>query len=259
MDTLHWEIRLPETSSLLEQDEEWILLMSEDGCEKIRLHEYPKLYRLPGLYEEVVYKRLRCDSPEVVVCMVKNEMERSKAVPAGIRALDFGAGNGMVGEWLRQEMSCEAVVGIDIIPEALVAARRDRPHVYDQYYIADLLAPDESTINELKSWKFNLLITVGALGFNDIPTIAFLNAFNLIENGGWAAFNIKDDFLSPKDRSGYREALNALMSGELEVYGMKTYCHRLSVSGKRLHYHAVVGRKRSDGKPSHADEWPPFR
>ena len=258
MDTLHWEVRLPETSSMLEQGEEWVLLMKGDCCEKIRIHEYSKFYRIPGLYEEVVCKRLKCDSPEVVVCMVKNEMEKSNADQTGIRALDFGAGNGIVGEWLRQEMDCGAVVGIDIIPEAIAAARRDRPGVYDEYYTMNLLALDEAKTRELRSWNFNLLVTVGALGFNDIPTRAFLNAFDLIEDDGWVAFNIKDEFLSPKDPTGYHEMLDSLMQRRLEVCGTKTYCHRLSVSGKRLHYRAVVGRKRSHGNPANTHGCRPF-
>ena len=33
------------------------------------------------------------------------------------------------------------------------------------------------------------MVTVTALGFGDIPTRAFIEAFNIIKNEGWVAFN----------------------------------------------------------------------
>ena len=54
--------------------------------------------------------------------------------------LDLGAGNGMVGEALR-EHGFEEITGVDITPEAGEAAERDRPGVYADYHVCDLLDP----------------------------------------------------------------------------------------------------------------------
>jgi len=59
-----------------------------------------------------------------------------------LRVLDLGAGNGMVGEELKkQEVS--RLVGVDIIPEAYEATIRDRPGLYDAYYIEDFTKLDD--------------------------------------------------------------------------------------------------------------------
>ena len=51
-------ISFPKNADRLDQDEEWILLTSEDQQKKVRLHDYGEIYNIPGLYEEVVYTRL---------------------------------------------------------------------------------------------------------------------------------------------------------------------------------------------------------
>lgn len=59
-----------------------------------------------------------------------------------LRVLDLGAGNGMMGEALKkQEIS--RLVGVDIIPEAYEATIRDRPGLYDAYYIEDFTKLDD--------------------------------------------------------------------------------------------------------------------
>jgi hypothetical protein len=37
------------------------------------------------------------------------------------------------------------------------------------------------------------MTSVAALGFGDIPPEVFESAFELVEDGGWAAFTIKED------------------------------------------------------------------
>ena len=237
-------ISFPKNPDSLDQDEEWILLTSEDRQKKIRLHDYGEIYNIPGLYEEVVYTRLKCDSPRVICSMLKKELEA--ADPETLRVLDFGAGNGMVGECLEEKIGCEALVGIDIIPEAVTAARRDRPGLYDDYYVMDLCEIGRNEEDLLIKWNFNTLVTVAALGYGDIPSRAFVNAFNLMEDGAWIAFNIKDRFLTEEDGSGFKETLDNMFEDCLQILQSERYCHRLSMSGNLLHYVAVVGRKISD-------------
>jgi len=248
MNCLDYEIQFPDKDCGLDQDEEWIMLVSENRCEKIRLHDYKKFYNVPGLYEEVLYKRLKCDSPRMVCSMLNEEIEKSEKEAQKLRVLDFGAGNGMVGECLKETIGCETLVGVDIIQEALEATHRDRPGLYDDYYVMDFCQLEKREEKQLKKWDFNALITVAALGYDHICTRAFVNALNLLEDDSWVAFNLKDRFLSEEDDSGFNQLLGTIMGDSLSVLQNKRYCHRLSLAGEPLHYHAIVGRKSEEAR-----------
>jgi hypothetical protein len=243
MDTDTFEVKYPGDDCELDQDEEYFLLVTEDGTQRLRIHDYDKVYKIPGLYEEVVYDHLKCDSPRMVCTLLAQEIKTAGDSTGELRALDFGAGNGIVGEYLADKFDCKPLVGLDIIPEARDATYRDRPEIYDAYYIMDLAEPSEKDLQRLDKWNFNALLTVAALGYGDIPTQGFINAFNLVEKGGWIAFNIKDRFMSDEDDTGYHDTLNAMMGDSFEALKIQNYCHRLSMSGDPLHYYAVVGRK----------------
>jgi predicted TPR repeat methyltransferase len=240
-----FEILIPEESRRLDQNEEWIQLATDGGREKIRLHEYGRFYEIPGLYDQL-YTRLQCQSPAVVCRALKEEMQKSVEKPRSIRALDFGAGNGQVGEALARELDCGALVGLDILPQAREAAQRERPDIYDHYYVADLANLSGRDRELLARYRFNTLVTVAALGFGDICTRAFFNAINLIEEGGWVAFNIKDRFLSEDDETGFHEALSCVMDDSLKIVHSRRYRHRYSLAGDPLYYYVIVGRKLSD-------------
>jgi hypothetical protein len=178
--------------------------------------------------------------------MLKETMATHGDGDATLRVLDFGAGNGVSGEVLQEKVNAEVLVGIDIIEEAKKAAQRDRPEIYDDYYVMDLSQPEPEDTRTLKGWDFNALVTIAALGFGDIPTRAFVNSFNLMPDGSWVAFNIKDRFLSSADDTGYNEMLQEMIGSSLQVYRKHRYCHRLSMAGDPLHYYAIVGRKEDD-------------
>lgn len=240
------QVAYPGKECMLEQDEEYFDLVTADGRERIRIHEYDRVYDVPGLYEEVVYNKLQCDSPKVITDLLTESMKTHGDHQTPLRVLDFGAGNGIVGECLQEAVEPETIVGVDIIPEAKTAVERDRPDIYDGYYVMDLSEVDEDDKQKLGQWNFNALVTVAALGFGDIPTQAFVNAFNLIENNSWVVFNIKDRFFSEDDKTGYNETLQQMIGNSLKVVEKHHYCHRLSMSGAPLHYYAVIGRKENN-------------
>ncbi len=229
---------IPELGHQPDQDEEWIIVKRGNRQEKIRLHDYDDIYKIPGLYEQVFCQRLKCNSHRVVCDL----LEEARGDMTDCRALDFGAGNGMVGEEIAKRGG-DLVVGVDILSEAKEATERDRTGIYDKYYVMDLDDPDDKDIEKLKQYDFNTLISVAALGFDDIPPKAFLNAFNLIQNDGWIAFNIKDRFLSNNDDTGYKDIIAGICEDNLAILRKKRYCHRLSLSGKELNYIAIIGRK----------------
>jgi SAM-dependent methyltransferase len=230
----------------LEQDHEWCRVTVEGKTRDIRFHDYDEIYSIPGLYEFLFYERLECCSPEVVSGLLEDELESDEVDPTGLRVLDLGAGNGMVGEKLA-EMGAQSVVGIDLLPEAKAAAERDRPGVYADYHVCDLTELSDELREKLRACKFNSLVTVAALGFGDIPPLAFAEAFNLVANGGFVAFNIKEHFLDDGDPTGFSKLIGRLLeTGMIEQRAEKVYCHRLATNGDELNYVAIVGVKRSD-------------
>ncbi len=97
----------------LRQDEVYFYLLDGESREKIRLHDYDRIYEVPGLYEQVVYERLKCKSPATVVDVLYSVSQSNRRFNE-MRVLDLGAGNGMVGEELKKK-GVSRLVGVDII------------------------------------------------------------------------------------------------------------------------------------------------
>jgi hypothetical protein len=98
------------------------------------------------------------------------------------------------------------------------------------------------------------LISVAALGFGDIPTRAFLEAFNMIGKDGFVAFNVKETFLDRSDESGFSKLVRELIFSEyLDLHHLERYRHRFSIEGNPLYYFALGGRKLADVPESFMD------
>jgi len=233
-------------SSELEQDEVFFYLIDGDRKRKFRFHDYDKIYEIPGLYEQLYYDRLKCNSPAKVAEILNEALSQSRGYFTELRVIDLGAGNGIMGEAL-QKYGVSRLVGVDIIPEARMAVERDRPHLYDDYYVTDLCELSDEQRDDLSSWSFNCLTTVAALGFGDLPPKAFIEAFNLLQSEAWVAFNIKETFLGMSDTSGFSQTIRALIFSEyLDLNHLERYRHRLSIDGEPLYYFAIAGRKKKD-------------
>lgn len=244
----------PIDSRKLGQDEAYFYLMHEGSKETIRLHDYDRIYATPGLYEQVVYDRLKCESPKRVVEILQHTASQAQQSLTELRVLDLGAGNGVVGEEIERR-GVSRLIGVDIIPQARDATERDRPGVYDAYYVLDFCNLSEDELEDLRSWSLDCLVSVASLGFGDIPPKAFLAAFNCISSEGWLAFNVKETFLRRADESGFSRLIwELIFSGYLELYHLQRYRHRLSIEGEPLFYFALGGRKTADAPPELADE-----
>jgi len=236
-------------SSKLNQDEAYFYLQGSSGRRKIRFHDYHEIYQVPGLYEQVFYDRLKCTSPSKVTSILESALKQSQDNFAELRVLDLGAGNGMVGEELKKH-GVSRLIGVDIIPEAYEATVRDRPGLYDAYYIEDFTSLDEEKREDIASWQCDCMVTVAALGFGDIPTKAFIEALNIIKAKGWVAFNIKETFFDSSDKTGFSAMIRELIfSKYIDVYHIERYRHRLSIEGEPLFYFAIAGRKNADVPP----------
>jgi SAM-dependent methyltransferase len=233
-------------SSKLDQDEAYFYLQGSGGQRRIRFHDYDEIYQVQGLYEQVFYDRLKCTSPVKVATILESAVKQSQDNFTELRVLDLGAGNGMMGEALK-EHGVSRLIGIDIIPEAYEAAVRDRPGLYDAYYVEDFTTLDEEKREDIASWQCDCMVTVAALGFGDIPTNAFIEAFNIITAEGWVAFNIKETFFDKSDKTGFSSMIRELIFSEyLHIYHIERYKHRLSIEGEPLYYFAIAGRKNAD-------------
>jgi SAM-dependent methyltransferase len=221
-------------------------IVDVDGVQrKIRFHEYHEIYSIAGLYEYLFYEKLRCQSPGVVTDLLVDEIRKSSQSVSELKVLEIGAGNGIVGEHLRKH-GVNSIIGVDILPEAAEATHRDRPAVYEAYYVEDLQSLSSGNRTKLEAEGFNCLITVGSLGFGDIPAPAFSNAYNLIADNGWIAFNINEEFLKESDSTGFARLVGRMVgNGILETSVRHRYCHRLSVDGRPLYYVAMIARKKT--------------
>lgn len=244
MRATRYRIRFPSADmSGSGQDESYFTIVQEGTEQRLRFHDYADIYEHPGLYEQLFYERLKCSSPSKVIELLRAAVATAGEQSTALRVLDVGAGNGMVGELLVRA-GVARLVAVDNIDAAKRAALRDRPGIYDAYYVTDLSALSAELHEELSAWHLDALITVAALGFGDIPVSAFSSAYNLVRDGCWIAFNIKETFLDASDDSGFSHLVKMLLNEDyLKLHRLERYCHRLSIEGQPLHYYAVVGQK----------------
>ena len=238
-----WEgrVRFPK-GTRLSQDAEWCEIRKDGDWQRLRLHDYAAIYQQPGLYEYLFYERLRCDSPRRVIGLLR-EVRADLELAEPLRALDFGAGNGLVGRELRR-IGARSVVGVDILPEARAAAERDFPQTYDDYLVADMDRPSPQVSRCLNALRPNALACVAALGFGDIPPRAYHRAMSFVMPGGLLAFNIKADFLDPRYTHGFSELMRRMVHGKVaRLEASWRYRHRLSTAGEPIYYTAMVVTK----------------
>lgn len=251
---VRFDLALPPADLTLPQNEEWFVVRTNGAWKRLRVHDYAELFSTPGLYEYLLGDVLKCDSPGTIRGLLDRALRESGQSAKDLRVLDLGAGNGMVGEELAS-LGARELVGVDIIEEAAEAARRDRPEVYDEYVVGDITRLGDVEKRELASRRLNCMTCVAALGFGDIPTRAFASAYNLIETGGWVAFNIKEDFLQQDDRTGFAQLIHCMTQDRMMVECVRErYVHRLGTDRQPLHYVGIVARKREAIDPRLLDD-----
>ncbi len=210
------------------QDQE-TLVVGVDGREQtMRLHEYDRVYSIPGLYEEVL-RRVEYASPAKVA-----ELLFAVASPGQVRALDLAAGNGVSADPLL-EGGAAALVGMDLIPEARDGALRDRPDAYAEYVAGDVGAPGlvERLVTE---HGLNALVCSG--GISHIPVQAFDVGWSAFPAGSWLVATARENLIDPAE-GPYGE----YFPGRLDDVHTERFVHRLAFSGEPIEYTALRGRK----------------
>lgn len=88
------EIQSPSTDVReLEQDETYFFVMENGDRRRIRLHACDLIFQVPGLYEQLVYERLKCQSPQTVVGVLSYAVSQCSDRMNALRVRDLGEGH----------------------------------------------------------------------------------------------------------------------------------------------------------------------
>ncbi len=226
------------------QGDERFVVRHPDGTEqRIRVKDYALIYPVPGLYEEVVQDRLECASPRLIVERLADAVRAAEQDPGGVRVLDVGAGNGVIGEGLR-DAGFRVPVGSDALVEAREAAERDRPGLYAEYVIDDG-TPDafEDLAGAVRRHELNALTCASALGPGHIPIERLSAIWGLLPGGSLIALTASTALVA--DWGGPQVALNAVSDDDAPTALLhhETFRHRLLMDGGSVDYDVIVGRK----------------
>jgi hypothetical protein len=226
-----------------DQTQESLLVRYADGtADAFRLHEYTRVYGVPGLYEEVVQQRLKCASPRTLADLLLACAASARLQPADIAVFDLGAGNGVMGEALR-ERGVPTLVASDNIAAARDAALRDRPDLYADYLVGD--TDDLPQVPELiDAHGLNALVAAGALGLGHISAASFHRLWSRFPAGAWFAVSLHVDLAEPggSDFGDYLAGFEERDDGG-EIVLRVRFRHRLTMAGDPITYLAIIARK----------------
>jgi trans-aconitate methyltransferase len=223
------------------QGEEQFVLHLDGEAREVVLHDYATVYSVPGLYEEVVQRRLQCASPATVADALVEAGAAIGREPADLRAFDLGAGNGVVGEELT-DRGVTVVVGADGIPEARDAAHRDRPGMYAHYLVGERLEGAE-VARLVREERLDALVAAGAVGEGHVPVDALAELWSAFPAGSVLALTLKDG----GEESGDHDVpdVEGMLAGfdDTNVVVRRRFRHRLSMAGTELHYVVLAAVK----------------
>jgi hypothetical protein len=222
--------------------QELISVEHEDGhVEELRLHEYERLYALPGVYEQIVHERLGCVSPGKLAALLGAGADELAWPRSEVRVIDVAAGNGVSGEELVRE-GMRPVLGTDIVPAARAAALRDRPNLYGTYLTLDLLSLTDEVSAELRALSANAVSCVAPVGdgAGQVPTEALLAVAGLLAEDALVAY--MHDPRVAADDVVTAELWRERRGVEATEMARERYRHRRTVTGGRYEMVGVVWR-----------------
>lgn len=245
MHKISYDVKFPATNNKLKREDEYFIITQNEKDQYLRIHDYSKIYTISGLYEYVLVDVLKFKSHHVISTLLIDEVAKSQSSASELSVLELAAGVGLVGKSL-QDKGVKSIVGVDLIKEAAEAVKRDRPDVYERYYVEEFPHVTEGIRKELENCQFNCLVCASALT-GGLPGSAFAFAYNLITDGGWIAFNLRDDLIDTQsDHSSGRMIATLIKEGILKVKVKHSYQHRISVTGDPLEEVAFIGLKMGD-------------
>jgi SAM-dependent methyltransferase len=223
-----------------EQDKESFVLNHNGHSREIRVQDYDSIFSVPDLYEEVIHKKLECNSPSIIASFLNSYFSRQQRDPHSANVLELGAGNGIVAEALRH-YGFRRFYGIDRSLVAAAAAQRDRPGLYQSYAVANLGHPVGEKLESLSNFSPSLLLAVSCLGFSDAGVTNFLSGLTYIK-GGIFMVTLRDRFLD-EEGSDFRKMFEILREeGYVQMEEPVKFVHRKSTDGRPIYYYALMGR-----------------
>jgi hypothetical protein len=212
------------------------LVVEVDGREQtMRLHEYERVYAIPGLYDEVL-RRLEYGSPGKVAELL---LSAPGVQPGALRALDLAAGNGMSADPL-VAAGVATLVGMDLIAAARDAALRDRPGAYAEYVAGDVGEPG-LVAGLVERHGLNALVCAG--GISHIPVEAFAEGWSAFPPGAWLVATAAEDLGDPGDGPYGAWVAREQAAGRLSDVHVERFRHRRAMSGAPLEYTALRARR----------------
>ena len=249
MASQNYKVRLP-PNTIADPYSEFFILERAGQAEQVAVHDYETIYQIPGLYERLIVEALQCVSHEVMPALLAQVVARSGTRMTDLNVLDFGAGSGLVGAVLVR-LGVKRIVGLDIVPEARSAARRDHPDIYQTYIIDDICCLEPANQAVLSHLEPNCMISVSAIGLGaHISPTVLTCAINAMPRGSWIAFNLNASFLEQDSPTGYAAVLEQLTSStQLTIHIQRTYQHRILTDGTPLFFTAIIGQKQTGDPP----------
>lgn len=243
----NFQIRLPDNIENLPINEEYFFITENGQERRLKLHNYAEVYSIPELYNYLALEKLHYKSPEVMATLLTENLQNSGESVEKLKLLELGAGSGLFGKAVA-ELGVTSIIGIDIVPEAAEATRRDTPGVYENYFVEDLTQLSKSTRDFLNEKKLNGFVCCSALSEGHIPVKAFATGVNLIKDRGWVLFNVAKTSYECEDNcpdfvNFYRQAVE---KNYLKIHCTKSYLHRRFFNGKALEYVAILAKKQTD-------------
>ena len=224
-----------------ETDGEYIALSEH---ETVHLHEYGRVYAVPGLYEHVVQDLLKCTSPQVAAAGFLRAAVGLGLEPGSMTVLDVGAGTGLVGELVRCG-GVGKVVGVDSLSAARTACLRDRPGVYAEYVVGDFELGDRLR-EELRPHELAGLVSAGAFGGAHATPRALENALAVLPPGAPVAFTVDERWMDESDPAGFGASVERFVAdGALTVTERTRFRHRVTTTGEPIYYQLIVGHTAS--------------
>ena len=231
----------PETNR---QSDEYFSATIEGERKHFNIHDYATLYEIPWLYDVALYHALVCRTPTEMSDAIARVWSSDNVDPADFRVLELGAGSGVFGHELRHTLTVGHLEAIDICPEARMAAERDRPGLYDKYYVDDLTNLRPETSEAFRDVKFNVVSVASATGWgNHIPVEGFQKGFELLSSEGWFIFHVKPNDPDPECIELCEWIDELIASGRLKQHYRGSHFNRQSSNGSDIFYDVIIGQK----------------
>jgi len=208
-------------SATKQGDERFQLELEDGGLHEFHIWDYAFLYRYPNLYQQLIVELLDCKIYQVM----ENQLSRFIVPSTPLKIVDVACGSGLMGKYLHQHssLSVHYLAGIDVIPDALTALKRDTPNIYNDCYLAS------HNHQVLKQQNLNCMIICGAA--NHIQLSDFKYYTSLLVNNAYLVFNLIE---------GKQPDIINWLNSQYKLLNSEAYTHRKLMNGTEVKHHAFI-------------------